>query len=308
MIRTIEDILNALKDTDKTRISVAAAQDKTVLKAVYEAYCRNIADFILVGDEDKIKDALAELGIDKDNFEIINVEGGLQEQAEKAVELVSVGEAQVLMKGLLDTSILLKALLKKEYGLRTGRTMSITGIFESPYYHKLFMITDPAINIKPDLLQKKQIIENAVEFSENIGIENPKVAVLCAKENVDEKMPETIDARELVAMNRSGEIQNCIIDGPLAFDNVISKEAAIHKGIESDVAGDVDIILVPDLVCGNSLYKSLAYLSEVKMAGVLLGAKVPVIITSRADSKESKLNSIALAAMAGQKFKSYKGV
>ncbi len=178
--------------------------------------------------------------------------------------------------------------------------MSSVAVIESPYYHKLLLISDGAMNIKPDLMQKKQIIENSVEVAGKIGINNPKTAILCAKEKVNEKMPETVDAAKLVDMNKSGEILNCIVAGPLAFDNIVSKEAAVIKGIDNPVAGDADIIIVPDLVCGNTLYKSLAFLSEIKSAGVIMGAKVPVIVTSRADSEETKLYSIALATLVGK--------
>lgn len=297
MIASFEQMMKHVCNTEKVKISVAAAQDTHVLGAVYSAYMQNIADAILVGDKVEILKCLEECGIDEDTFEIVNVDGDLKAQSEKAVELVTNGKAKVIMKGLVDTSILLKAVLAEKANLRTRRVMSCVGVVETPFYHKLLVITDPAMNIKPNLEQKKQIIENALQVTKGLGIDSPRVGVLCAKEKVNPKMPETVDAGELVTMNERGELAGCIVGGPFALDNIVSKEAAKHKGIDHPVAGDADVILVPELVSGNTLYKSLAFLSEIKSAGVIVGAKAPIILTSRADSEETKLNSIALAAL-----------
>lgn len=301
-METMQDLINRAKGNERPKLAVAVAQEKSVLSAAYSAHQEGIADSVLVGDRCKIERLLDEMNMERDVFEIVNVDGDLQQQAEKAVELISKGQAQVLMKGMVDTSILLKTLLKKEYNLRTGRVMSSIAVVDSPFYHKLLLITDPAMNIRPDLATKKQIVENAVEVARNLGMNNPKTAILCAKEKVNEKMPETLDAAELVKMNEAGEIKGCIIGGPLALDNIVSKAAAELKGIDHPVAGDADIIVVPDLVSGNTLYKSMAFLSKVKSAGVIQGAKVPIVVTSRADSEEDKLYSIALAALVA-KFK-----
>lgn len=299
MLKNIEDMTALLSGRKKVTVSVAAAQETSVLNAVNKAFLAGLINATLVGDADKISELMLNEGIDPGNFTVLNVTGSLEEQAAAAVLEVSEGRAQVLMKGLIDTSILLKTILKKEYGLRTGRVMSSVGLIESKFYHKLFLLTDAAINIQPSLDEKRQILENAVQFANSIGISEPKVGILAAKEKVYEKMPDTVDAAKLRDMNRSGEIKNCIVDGPLAFDNIISKDAAIIKGIDSPVAGDADIIVAPEIVSANSIYKTLAFLSDIKSAGVILGAKVPIVITSRADSEESKMNSIIAAALAG---------
>lgn len=299
MLKSMEEMIQQLEGRAQVKISVASAQDPAVLSAVNRAQEAGIAQSILVGDEPEIIRILKEMNADTSKYEIIHVDGDLAEQAKVAVELVSKGRAQVLMKGLLDTSILLKEVLKKEHGLRTGKIMSTVGLIESSYYHKLFIITDPGMNIRPNLDQKKEILENAVDFARQIGIETPKVAVLAAKEKINEKMPETVDAGKLVEMYQQGEIKDCVVAGPLAFDIIISREAAAVKGIDSPVAGDADIILFPEIVSGNTLYKGLAFLSEIKSAGVLLGAKVPIVMTSRADSEDTKLYSIIAASLAG---------
>lgn len=297
MITSFDEMIKHTANLEKVKISVAAAQDTHVLRALYSAYKENIADAILVGDKTQILKCLKQCGIDKDTFEIIHVDGDLKAQSQKAVELVKNQKAQVIMKGLVDTSILLKEVLDEKANLRTGRVMSSVGIVETPFYHKLLLITDPAMNIKPSLQQKKQIIQNALQITKGLGIDSPKVAILCAKEKVNPKMPETVDAAELVKMNETGEIDRCIVGGPFALDNIVSEEAARHKGINNVVAGDADIIVAPELVSGNTLYKSLAFLSKIKSAGIIVGAKVPIILTSRADSEETKLYSIALATL-----------
>lgn len=297
MITSFNEMIKQASITKSIKLSVAAAADIHVLKAVYSAYEQNIADAILVGDKLEITKCLEECGIDVNTFEIIHVDGDLKAQSEKAVELVTNGKAQAIMKGLVDTSILLRAVLNEKANLRTGRVMSSVGVIETPFYHKMLLITDPGMSIKPNLDQKKQIIENALQVTKGLGIHNAKVGVLCAKEKVNPKMPETVDAAELVKMNESGELSGCIVGGPFALDNIVSKEAAAHKGIDNPVAGEADIILAPEIVSGNTLYKALAFLSEIKSAGIIVGAKAPIILTSRADSEETKLNSIALAAV-----------
>ena len=201
------------------------------------------------------------------------------------------------MKGLIDTSIIMKQVLDREIGLRNENVISHIALFEVPTYHKIFMVTDAAMNIAPDLVQKKEIIENAVNMALSIGISMPKVAVLAAKEKVSPKMEATIDAGELKSMNEDGIIKNCIVDGPLALDNAINEESAKIKGIESEVAGDADILIVPDIEAGNVLYKALTFLANAKSAGLIVGARAPIVLTSRADNEEAKLNSIALATL-----------
>ena len=238
--------------------------------------------------------------IDLNNYELIDIKD-LSEASLKAVELVSSKKADIVMKGLVDTSIVLKAVLNKEIGLRTGNVLSHTGVFAVEGYNRLFFITDAAMNIDPDLNTKKQIIENAVRLARALDIEEPKVAVLCAKEKVNPKMPDTVDAKELEEMYKRGEIKNCIVGGPFALDNAVSEEAAKHKGIDHPVAGKADVLLVPDIEAGNIFYKSMTFFAKAESAGLVLGAKAPIVLTSRADSDVTKLNSIALGVLAASK-------
>ncbi|MFO8064212.1 MAG: bifunctional enoyl-CoA hydratase/phosphate acetyltransferase, partial [Spirochaetia bacterium] len=214
-----------------------------------------------------------------------------------AVKAVSNGDAQVLMKGLVDTSVFMKQALNSEYGLRAGGILSHVAVFSVPGYPRLLLGTDSAINIAPDLEQKRQIIENACGFAHAIGIPTPKIALLCAKEKVDPKMPCTEDAARLVEMNESGRISGCTVGGPFALDNAVSLEAAKHKGIVHPVAGRADVLVSPDIEAGNILYKSLVFLGGAKSAAIVVGARAPIVLTSRADSSETKLNSIALAVL-----------
>lgn len=296
MIKTIEELyLKAKQKEINRKLVLAAAEDKHALEAVYEAYKENMIDPVLTGNKNTILKLAEENGFDLSGIEIYNEESP-ENSVKKAVSLVNEGKADILMKGNVKTAVLLKGVLNDEYGLKAGNLLSHYAIFEIEQYHKLIGITDVAMNIAPDLREKVGIINNAVKFSEKIGITNPKIAVLTAVETVNEKMPDTVHAAVLSKMNQRKQIKNCIIDGPLAFDNAMSKEAAEHKGIVSDVAGDADILLAPDIEAGNILYKTLAF-TESKLAAVILGAKAPIVLTSRSDSKESKLNSIVLAAV-----------
>ncbi|SHH49166.1 phosphate butyryltransferase [Caloranaerobacter azorensis] len=296
MIRGFEDVLRLAKERGPKTISVAAAQDKEVLIAIKQAKEMGIADAILVGDKERITQIADEIGMNLNDFEVIDLKD-LKEASRKAVELVSSGKAHMVMKGLVDTSIILRAVLDEEIGLRTGKVLSHVAVFDVETYDKILFVTDAAMNIAPNLEQKKQIIENAVFVAHSLDIENPKVAVVCAKEKVNPKMPATVDAEKLEEMNKNGEITGCIVGGPFALDNAISKEAAKHKGIEHPVAGDADILLMPYIEAGNVLYKSLVFLSKAQNAGVIVGAKAPVVLTSRADSDSAKLNSIALGVL-----------
>jgi len=234
--------------------------------------------------------------IDVSPFELINETDDV-EACRIAVKLVSEGKASALMKGLIDTSVIMKAVLDKEIGIREGRKLSHIGVFELPSYHKLLFVSDAAININPDFETKKEIIQNAVNALKNLGVEKPKVALLAAKEKADGKMPVTLEYLELVKMAKDGVISNCILEGPLALDNAVSKESIEIKGIKSEVGGDADLLICPDIEAGNILYKSLAFLAKAKNGGVVIGAKQPIILTSRADSSESKLVSIALGIL-----------
>jgi len=286
--------------SEKKVISVAVAQDKEVLLSVEEARKEGVVEGILVGDSKKIEELAKELSIDLTNYTIIHEED-LVEASRKAVIEVSSGRADMLMKGLVDTGIVLKAALDREIGLRGKGVLSHVAVFEIENYDRLFFITDAAMNIAPDLETKKKIIDNSVKVARALEIETPKVACICAKEKVNPKMPDTVDAHELEEMNKRGEIENCIVGGPFALDNAVSVEAAKHKGMDHPVAGMADILLAPDIEGGNILYKSISYFAKSKSAGLIVGATAPIILTSRADSEETKLNSIILGAMTAGK-------
>jgi phosphate butyryltransferase len=288
------------KTTVPKKIAIAAAQDEDVLMAVKSAYLEKICIPILIGNKEKIIELSQKINFNLDDIQIIESKDD-NEAARTAVSLVSSGKADILMKGLVDTAIILKAVLDKEIGLRTGNILSHAAVFESDRYHKLFIITDAAMNIAPSASEKKQIIENTLPLCRSLNIENPKVAVICAKEKVSPKMQATVDAEILVNMNKNGEIKGCMVEGPFGLDNAISREAAALKGVKGEVAGDADILLMPNIEAGNVMYKTLTYLADSKNAGIILGAKAPIILTSRADSDEAKLYSILLAVICSKK-------
>ena len=299
-MRNIDDIIKFAKERGPKTISVACCQDEEVLIAVENGRKEHIVNAILIGDIDKTKKIAKNLNINLDNYELIDIKD-MSEACLKAVELVSSGKADMVMKGLVDTSIILKAVLNKEVGLRTGNILSHVAVFDIEGYDRLFFITDAAMNLAPDVNGKKQIIENACSVARALDIEEPKVALICAKEKVNPKMKDTVEAKELEDMHLRGEIKNCIVGGPFALDNAISEEAAKHKGMNHPVAGKADILVVPDIEAGNVLYKSITYFSKCENAGLIVGAKAPIILTSRADSDKTKLNSIALGVLASTK-------
>lgn len=300
MIKNFDELIKSAKERPKMKLSVAAAQDEEVLLAVEEARKLGLIDGLLIGDEEKIKKISSEVSIDLNNYEIID-EKDIKMAARIAVTLVSQGKADFLMKGILGTADLLRAVLDKEIGLRTKSLLSHVMIYSIPSYHKLIFLTDGGMVTYPDLNQKIGIIQNAVNAANKLGIQNPKVAPLAAVEVINPDMQATLDAAALSKMNQRGQIKNCIIDGPLAFDNAVSYEAARHKGIESPVAGDADILLVPNIESGNLLGKSMTYFGGAKSAGVVMGAKCPIVLVSRSDTHESKLYSIALGCMTAAK-------
>ena len=299
-MKNFKEIINFAKERGPKTISVACCQDKEVLMAVEMARKEKIANSILIGDIEKTKAIAKDIDLDLNNYELLHIED-LSEASLKSVELVTQGKADMVMKGLVDTSIILKAVLDKDKGLRTDNVLSHVAVFDIESYNKLFLITDAAMNLAPELNVKKQIIENACKVAHSLDIKIPKVAVLCAKEKVNPKMKDTVDAKELEEMCNRGEIEGCIVGGPFALDNAVSIEAANHKGIKHPVAGQADILLAPDIEAGNILYKSLVFFSKSKNAGVIVGAKAPIILTSRADSEETKLNSIALGVLMSAK-------
>nr|WP_312578568.1 phosphate butyryltransferase [Sedimentibacter sp.] len=291
-----KEIIELAQKRGPKKVAVAAANDEDVLKAVKIALGENICVPILVGDKEIISEISKNIGLDLNNIDIID-EKDNKKASITAVSMVSRGDADIVMKGLVDTSIILKAILDKEIGLRTGNILSHAAVFEIKNYHKILFVTDAAMNIAPNVDEKKQILENTLKLTNSLDIENPKVAVICAKEKVNPKMQATLDAQHLVELSSNGEISGCIVGGPFALDNAISKEAAKLKGVEDPVAGDADILLMPNIEAGNVLYKALTYFSDSENAGILLGASAPVVLTSRADSDKAKLNSIALAVL-----------
>jgi phosphate butyryltransferase len=294
----LESLINKATRLDDITVAVAAAEDEEVMEAVIEALNRNLANFILFGDNEKITTILnvnhKDQQISNKKLTVVHADSNTM-AAELAVRAVSSKKATVLMKGNIPTSVLLKAVLNKEYGLRTGNILSHVAVFEIPDYERYTIVTDAGMNIAPDLEQKAQIIRNAAAIARAVGIEYPKVAPLAAVEVVNPAMQATIDAAALTIMNKRGQITGCIVDGPLALDNAVSALAAEHKGIHSEVAGRADILLVPAIEVGNVLYKSLIYFAKAKVGAVIAGAKAPIVLTSRADSAESKLYSLALA-------------
>lgn len=297
MIDKITDLIKLSKEKPKRTIAVASAADKPVLEAVSNAKKEGIADILLVGDKDSIEKTASENNIDISGMEILQADSP-NKAAELAVKSVSSGKAQILMKGQISTGGLLGQVLNKEYGLRKGKeVITHVAVFEIPTYHKLLALTDAAMNIAPDFNTKVSMINSAVGVMRAIGVDKPKVAVLGAVEVVNPAMQATLEAAQLSKMCDRGQIKNCYIDGPLALDNAISKEAAEHKGITSEVAGDADILLTPDINAGNVLYKSINFLAKAKAAAVICGAKVPIVLTSRSDTDEAKLLSIALSTL-----------
>jgi phosphate butyryltransferase len=299
----LEALILKATQLENYTVAIAAAEDEEVIEAVTEAIKHNMAKFLLFGNEDEIVRLIEKNDsrlLDHPSIKIIHTKTK-QLAAEGAVRAASQNEADVLMKGNIPTSVILKAVLNKEYGLRTGNVLSHLAVFEVTGFEKLIFLTDAAMNIAPDLEQKVQIINNSVQIARRLGVETPKVAPLAAVEVVNPVMQATLDAALLTTMNKRGQIKNCVIDGPLALDNAISLSAAEHKGIVSEVAGQADILLVPTIEVGNVLYKSLVYFSKAKVGAVIAGAKVPIVLTSRADSAESKLFSLALAICSATK-------
>lgn len=301
-VKNFNEILTQIKSQENKRVlAVAAADDEPVLQAVIKAKEEGLCDAILVGHKENIERLLKEEG-SLNNFTIIHEENP-KEAAIIAASLVREKKADILMKGLVDTKSLLQAVLHKEKGLATGNLISHVSVFEVPDFNRLLFVTDAAMNTYPDLMEKKKILENAVTFMRSLKIETPKVAVVCAVEVVNPNMEATIHAAALSKMNQRGQIKNCIVDGPLALDNALSEEAAKHKNISSPVAGKADLFLMPNIESGNVLYKALTFTTKSKTGGLLLGAKAPVVLTSRADSFESKLHAIALAVLSCQEEK-----
>ncbi len=299
ILKTLNDLRALVKGGPMKKLVLAAAQDQHALGAVVRAWQDNIIEPILIGDKEGIQNICAENNYDISGLRIIH-EPETDKSVEMAVRMVSSKQAGILMKGKVGTSTLLRCVLNKEWGLRTGNLLSHIALFEVDTYHKVIAVTDVAMNIAPNLKDKIAIVNNSVACLNKLGYVMPKVAVLGAVEMVNENMEATLDAALLSKMNQRDQIKNCIIDGPLAFDNAVSLESAKLKGIKSEVAGDTDLLLMPDIEVGNVLYKSLVFFAKAKVASIILGALVPIVLTSRSDSEQAKFDSILLSAAASK--------
>ena len=295
---TFDAVLDAVKPKPKRRVAVAVGQDEAVLDAIARAEQENVADGVLVGDKDAIHAAAHKIGADISGADIIH-EPDVTKAALRAAQLVSSGDCQILMKGKIHTDDFLRAVLDKEVGLRAGRLLSHAFILEveRPHRHLIF-VTDGAMNIAPNFEEKAQIATNAIALARLFGIEQPNVAALAGVELVNPKMPATQDAAILALMSYRGQFEAGIVEGPLALDLAVSEEAARVKGVKNPVAGKADILLVPNLECGNMIVKCFSHLGGGRTAGLVLGARAPIVLTSRADTAEAKFLSIACAVYA----------
>jgi phosphate butyryltransferase len=299
VLKTLSDLKGIVAGAPTRKLVLAAAQDQHSLGAVLRAWKDNLIEPILVGDKDGIQNICEANNYDITGLRIVH-EPEMDKAVEMSVRMVNNKQADVLMKGKVGTSTLLKCVLNREWGLRTGNLLSHVALFEVDTYPKVIAVTDVAMNIAPNLQDKIAIINNSVSCLIKLGYKMPKVAILGAVEMVNENMEATLHAALLSKMNQRDQIRNCIIDGPLAFDNAVSLESAQHKGIRSEVAGDTDLLLMPDIEVGNVLYKSLVFFAKAKVASVILGARVPIVLTSRSDSEQAKYDSILLSAAASR--------
>ncbi len=296
-IRTLDELKDAAREMGRLSIAIAVADDRDVLEAVKMAMDFGIVSPILVGRKPKIEEILKELSVDHASVEIVDVSDDAEASLE-AVKLVSSGRAELLMKGMVKTATFLKAVLNKEVGLRTGRILSHVFLIEPPYSGRFYGIADGGINMYPTLQEKVQILQNTVMLYHALGYEVPKVAVLAAVEVVNPEMPATLDAAALSKMADRKQIKGVEVDGPLALDNAVSEVAARHKGIQSSVAGKADILLVPDIEAGNMMGKVMLEMSGGRGAGLVVGARKPVVLTSRIDTPETRFLSICLGVVA----------
>jgi Phosphotransacetylase len=297
VLKNLNDLRRLVEGGPRKKLVLAAAQDQHSLGAIIKAWKDNIIEPILVGDKEEIESICQSNNYDITGVRIVH-EPNIEKSVETAVRMVSSNQADILMKGKIGSATLLRCVLNKEWGLRTGNLLSHFALFEVDTYQKVIAVTDVAMNIAPTLHDKIAIVNNSVACLNRLGYKMPKVAVLGAVEMVNENMQATLDAALLSKMNQREQIKNCIIDGPLAFDNAVSLESAQLKGIKSEVAGDTDLLLMPDIEVGNVLYKSLVFFAKAKVASIILGAMVPIVLTSRSDSEQAKFDSILLAAAA----------
>lgn len=309
MSASFDDIIAQVNKLPRKKLSVCVAQDENVLLAVSKAQQLGIADPVLYGDEEKIRSIASSISVDLSKMEIINCTDDA-DAATQAVKMVHDGAADMYMKGELPTRDFLKSVLNKEVGLRTGKTLSHVCIFEIPGINRLLFLTDVAFLPYPTLEDKEQIINYTVDVATACGVSNPKVAPLAAVEVVNPKMQVTVDAEQLTKWNEEGRIKNCIVDGPLSMDLAIDPEAAKHKAgaLDRKIVGDADILLFPDIHAGNLVYKTIVHLtSGVKNGNILMGTKAPVVLTSRSDTVEVKVNSLSVAAVVAEHLKQQGG-
>lgn len=297
MIKNFEQLKEMLKAMPvKRRVAVVPAQDEHTLEAISHAYKDGMVEPVLIGDEPKIREILAQIGTDADKLTIIHVEDPA-EAIQKAADMARDGEVDCIMKGKTETGALMKVLVNRERGIRKNDTMSLLAFMESPNYHKVFAITDVGLLTYPSKEQKKAAIQNAVEAFHALGVEQPKVAILAAVEKVNPKMKETVEAAEI----KEEGVDGCIIEGPISYDLAMDPASAPIKGYVSPVAGDADLLVVPDIVSGNIAAKTITVIGGGRTGGVVLGAKVPVLLVSRAASADDKYMSIVIAALVGGK-------
>ncbi len=295
-MKSFEQLIERLKAfEEKRRVAVVEAADEHTLQAVLKAESEGLVSPVLIGDEKEIRKVLSSLGDDKEDREIIDCSSG-EESARVASSLARESKVDCIMKGHIETGVLMKVMVNKEYGIRKGKTMSLVAFMESPYYHKIFAITDVGLLTYPDKEQKKAALENAVKAFRRLGLDTVKVGIIAAVEHVNPKMPETVDADWI----KSEGCEGALIEGPISFDLAFSKESAAIKGYESEIAGDIDLAVVPDIVSGNIAAKSITVLGGGRTGGTVLGALVPVILTSRAASAEDKYLSIVVSALIGR--------
>lgn len=296
MITRLQELVDLAEENPPPRVAVAAAAHRLVLQSVQRAVKQGLIIPLLVGREEDIREQAEAIDWELSDEQIVPTATN-QAAAAAAVELVRQGDAEILMKGYLHTDAMLHAILKHDAGLRTDRLLSHVFVLEVPTYHKLLLITDAAINIQPGITEKQAITQNAVDLARKLGVERPKVAALSSIETINPNIPSTVHAACLSKMAERGQIKGAVVDGPLAFDNAISLEAAKDKAINSPVAGDVDVVVVPDLDAGNILSKNLEYLASAKVAGIVMGASAPVVLTSRSDPPRARVYSLALASL-----------
>ena len=296
MFRSFDELLDAARACGPVSIAVAAAHDPDVIEALKRARELHLAEAILVGKGSEIRDLARECGFNLSDSQIVN-EPDPAAATRQAIALVREGRAGLLMKGKIATAGLIRAVLDKDAGLRTNRQLSQVVVFRVPGFDRLMLLTDAAINIAPTLAQKAELCRNAIEVAQAIGVEKPNIAALCALEFVNPEMPATVDAAALCAMNRRGQLPGCYIEGPIALDAALSKFAAERKGIASPVVENTDIFLAPDIEAANILYRAIVYFAKAESGGIVLGARVPMVLLSRAETPETKVRSIAIGVL-----------